>query len=157
VNWDSLADLASYALLGIVPHAAIEPFRYIASRYHPQERAEWDAVFFDDPVTYLHVSEAGEVALTRSDLREGRFLAPSPDKVTAETRNQAMENRRWIWHQFFLERARCASCEGWRLCRGRFAAQVERNPSCSKFFVELLDVIDRHKKAQARPGEQWQF
>jgi hypothetical protein len=158
VRWDLVTDLMTYALLGIFPHAAMEPFRYIASRYSPQEPAEWEAVYFDDPFTYLHLDEKGRVALTRSHLREGRFIASSPAEVTAEARAAALEERRDSLRTHFLEATRCASCQGWRVCQGRFAARAAEDPSCSAFFVELMDVVDRSRKQQGgKPKEPWQF
>jgi len=158
VQWDLLKDLATYALLGIVPHAAIEPFHYIASRFNPKEPLEWDSVYFDDPSTYLNVDEQGRVALTRTDLIEGRFLALSPAEVTIESRSQALKEHYDSRSKFFLDRSPCAYCQGWRVCLGRFHAHKKKEQSCSEFFVELMDVIDCYNKGRGKQKDSvWQF
>jgi hypothetical protein len=155
IRWDLLSDLMTYALLGLVPHAEIEPFSYIAGQYDPKKRAGFGAVYFDDPLTYLHVDAAGRVALTRSDLEAERFFARSIEGVTEESRLAAWGAHDESWSGFFLERSRCAQCPGWRICGGALARRAEADPGCSSFFGELMDVIDQRQTAQKKVKSTW--
>ncbi len=144
VQWDMLTDLMTYALIGMTQHADIEPFSFIAGQYNPQSRGGFGAVYFDDPTTYLHVSADGRVALTRSEMREGRFFASSVEEVTDENRLAAWDAQRESWRRFFLERSPCAQCPGWRICGGALASSAH-TAGCAQFFAELMDVIDRQR------------
>ena len=79
-DWEALADLATYAVLERTPHAAMEPFAFMAANYHSADRLDWGRVFFDDPRHFLHLSEDGRVALSQAELAEGRFVAPASMK-----------------------------------------------------------------------------
>lgn len=62
LDWDALADLAAYAVLGPVPHAAIEPFASIASRLGPSSPIHWDFPYFWDSRRFLHMDDKGRLA-----------------------------------------------------------------------------------------------
>jgi hypothetical protein len=76
-DWEYLADLATYALLGRAPHAAIEPFAFIAANYRPGQNLNWGSVFFDEPRHFLHLDIHGRVALSPVELAGQRFVAAS--------------------------------------------------------------------------------
>ena len=80
-DWESLADLATYAVLERAPHAAIEPFAFMAANYPACRRLDWGRVFFDDPRHFLHLDAAGRVALSRAELAENRFVAHSLNEI----------------------------------------------------------------------------
>jgi hypothetical protein len=155
VLWDLLTDLMTYALLGLAPHASIEPFQLICGNYDPRFRAAFGSVYFDDPVTYLHVNEQGGVALTRDDLRAGRLVAASIEDATESVRSAAYDAHCDLWKNHFLTRTKCASCPGWRVCVGRFAAWAEAEPGCTAFFAEMMDVIDNQHKGQKKVKKTW--
>ena len=150
VLWGLLTDLMTYALLGLAPHATIEPFQLICGNYDPRYRTAFDAVYFDDPETYLHVNEQGGVALTRADLRAGRLIAATIEEATETVRSAAHDAYCDSWKDHFLARTKCASCPGWRVCVGRFAPVTDAEPDCSAFFAEMMDVIDRHHEGQKK-------
>lgn len=121
-DWDALADLATYAVLGPVPHAPIEPFASIASRRGPSSPIDWDFPYLKDFRRFLHMDDKGRLAPDNGALSE-RPAGP------------------------------CASCTGWKLCRGRFAAAAGER-KCSSFFEEMADIAVRARnKAQAGQGE----
>jgi radical SAM protein with 4Fe4S-binding SPASM domain len=147
-----LSDLAAYALLGLVQHASIEPFEYIAANYVPQGRTDFRAVYFDDPETYLHVDAQGRVALTRDELGAGVFIADSVGALTETAREAALAERRNEWRRAFIERDRCASCQAWRICMGN---GDKVGAGCSGFFVELMDIVDRRRASTGRSRQVW--
>ena len=155
VLWDLLTDLMTYALLGLAPHASIEPFRLISGTYNPKFRTAFQTVYFDDPVTYLHVNDQGGVALTRDGLRAGRLIAASIGEATESVRAAACEEYRDSWKDHFLKRTKCASCPGWRVCVGRFAASADAEPGCAAFFTEMMDVIDRQNDRRKKVKQTW--
>ncbi len=156
-DWEALADLATYALLERAPHAAIEPFAYIASNYNPSEYLQWGRVMFDDPTCFAHSDEAGPVALSRSELARGRFVAQSPREISAWPELPEVRDRKLSWKRFFAENHPCASCAGWKICLGKFSAGLAQNGGCATFFEEMIDLVHRYRAMPAprREVEIW--
>ncbi len=158
-DWEALADLMTYALLGMVPHAPIDPFQTIADGYRQTARtADWGRVFFDDPSRYLHLDAAGRIALSRRELLAGDFIAGDLSKLDSPGVKHAIEERTEAWRNAFLENHFCASCRAWRLCRGRVSEGKTGPDGCDTFFHEMADVIERHRKTTRANGpvEKWQ-
>lgn len=154
-DWEALRDLLTYALLGLVPHAAIDPFDYLAERYDRARRNNFASVYFDNPETYLHLDADGHVALTAEDLAEGRFLDGEPETLDQVLRSEEYELGLARWQQFFLENHGCASCPGWRVCLGRFS-QFADKAGCKGFTSELMDVLELSKAREAARKQVWQ-
>lgn len=149
-DWQALADLMTYAVLERVPHAPMEPFAFIASRYDPFAYLEWGALNFDDPRHFLHLDGQGRVALSAAELGEGRFIAAS---LGVPEDFPAIRARAQAWRRFFLDNHPCASCGGWKICLGKFAADLPKNPGCVEFFLEMLEVARQYKERQAPAAE----
>jgi hypothetical protein len=158
VDWDALGDLMTYAVLERVPHAAIEPFAFIASHYDPSSYLDWGGLFFDNPENYLHLDEEGRVALSAAELREQRFVAPSISEIAAPQEFPAIRERLQAWRQYFVENHPCASCGGWKICLGKFAASGSGSQGCAGFFLEMLEVARQFKdrQIQAEGFQIWQ-
>jgi hypothetical protein len=139
-DWDALADLATYAVLGRNPHASIEPFSFIASSYNPHSTVAWGSIEFDDPTRYLHLDKKGQVALSRDELRRGVFAAGNIGEIGSQALTSAIVERANAWRQFFVDNHACASCAGWKICLGKFADDLPEDGGCTKFFSELIDV-----------------
>jgi hypothetical protein len=158
-DWEALADLMTYALLGPVPHAPIDPFQTIADGYRQTARtADWGRVFFDDPSRYLHLDAEGRIALSRRELLAGDFIAGDVSKLDSPEVKHAIEERTEAWRNLFAEDHFCARCKAWRICRARFCDGKETSDGCDEFFHEMAEVIERHRKtARANgPAEKWQ-
>lgn len=149
VNWEVLADLMAYALLGIAPHADIEPFSFLAKSYVPGKRLDFASCYFSDPSKYLHVDGHGNVALTRAELEAKNFLDRRPWTSADIAASSAYRKHKNRWREDFVEVTRCSSCAGHRLCLGKFAHVDSQGGDCGEFFVELMDVIERHQSATA--------
>lgn len=150
--WELASDLAGYALLGLAPRAPIEPFQLLSTQYRPDGATDFGAVYFDDPSRYLHLDESGRVAVSAAELAAGRFLAEDaalPEKPEDAPGYSTYVNR---WRSIFLEPDGCAYCEGWRVCRGRYASQARHDQSCRGFFSELMDLVEQ--KQALKTGEK---
>jgi hypothetical protein len=155
-RWDLASDLATYALLGLVPHAPIEPFQFLTARYRPAEFTDFGSVLFDDPARYLHLDEVGRVAVSAAELTAGEFIADhpaamgDPEEIPA---HRAYVNR---WRSSFLRLDGCAICQAWRICRGRFASGASQDQGCRAFFSELMGLVEQ-RQALGSPGQEtWQ-
>lgn len=157
-DWESLADLATYALLERAPHAAIEPFAFIAANYPACRHLDWGRVFFDDPRHFLHLDACGRVALSRADLAQNRFAAQSLDEIEVPAEFGPIRDRLRAWQDFFIDSHACASCAGWRICLGKFSGDRAANAGCAEFFTEMIDLVHRHTNAPVVPEERrlWQ-
>lgn len=139
-DWEALTDLMTYALLGRSPHASIEPFSFIAANYDPHSNLSWGLVEFDDPARFLHLDEDGRVALSRDELRRGIFVAQGIGDVGSPAVAAAISERENRWRRFFTDNHPCASCAGWKICLGRFSAELPADRGCAKLFAELIEV-----------------
>lgn len=142
-DWESLADLMTYALLERTPHAPVEPFAFIADHYDPARYSEWGTVYFDDPRQFLHLGTTGRVAASPDDLHAGRFLADAVTELETTVKPDVITAKRNEWRRRFLEVHPCSVCEGWRVCRGKFASAGSPSAGCSMFFAELMDVVEQ--------------
>lgn len=157
VDWEALADLAAYALLGRVPRGGIEPFALIASSSAGGATVDWGRLIFDDPDRFLHVDAKGRVALSGRELAEAQFIAGRVEEIGSPKENPAMRERRHARRRCFTDDHTCAVCPGWQICLGRFASEAAGG-GCAAFFEELLDLASHHR-AMNEPAEEravWQ-
>lgn len=154
-DWDALTDLMTYALLGVVQHAAIEPFRTIAEGYRQTGRSpDWGHVLFDDPSRYLHLDPEGRIALSRRELLAGEFVASDLSALDSPALRRAVEQRSDAWRVMFADDHFCARCQAWRICRARFCGGKTAPDGCQEFFDEMAQVIERRRSKPGRPA--WQ-
>jgi hypothetical protein len=155
-DWDALADLMTYALLGVVPHAPIEPFQTIADGYRQAGRCdEWGRVLFDDPSRFLHLDAEGRIALSRRDLLAGRFVTSDLSQLDGPEVRRAVEQRMQAWRTVFAGDHFCARCQAWRICRGRLCDGKAAPDGCDAFFAEMADVIERRHDKSGMRAEKW--
>lgn len=153
-DWDNLNDLMTYALLGRISHAPVEPFNYMASNYENFRTADFNAVYFNDPERFIHINEQGRVALTNEDLIKNKFLNLGISEINGlENTDEFIEYKNKN-KKFFLEKDGCAYCPGWRLCAGRLINICDDN--CVVFFDDMIDVIERYKKLSSGQNQIWQ-
>lgn len=145
-DWEALTDLATYALLGMVPHGSIEPFDEIAHGYQSHKRTLWGASFYDDPSTFLHVDAQGRVALTAAGLVACTTLSDSIEDLDAIDTHPAYLAWQDRWKDAFLQAEGCAWCPGWRLCLGRHEERA--SSGCRDFYTELMSVVEQHQQVR---------
>ena len=156
LNWELLSDLMTYSLLGLVKHAPIEPFHFIASHYEPTKRTDFGAVYFEDPSKYLHVDEKGHVALSQKELKSGKYIAKEISELNEFLQSDKYIMRLGEWKEFFLQTDGCAYCQGWRVCLGKFSKVSKKKSGCKKFFSELMDVVEQFQSLHNNKKETWQ-
>jgi hypothetical protein len=156
-DWDALTDLMTYALLGLVPHAPIDPFHTIANGYRQTNRSDdWGRVTFDDPSRYLHLDAAGRIALSRSDLCAGKFVASDLPQLDSPEVKRAIEERTEAWRELFAECHFCARCRAWRICRARVCDGKAAPDGCEAFFGEMAEVIEHRRNQPGSAAALWQ-
>ena len=152
--WKQMTDLATYALLNLVPHAPLEPFNYIANNYDIAGRTDFGAVYFKDPTRYLHLDAEGRIALSPEEIGQGRFLPLDLSELDRVENCAAYNNWLHDWMDYFLEPEGCAFCQGWRVCLGKFSAV--RDQGCADFFIELMEVVEQYISQKKKRTVIWQ-
>jgi hypothetical protein len=143
-NWESLADLMTYAILGAVSHAPLEPFTYISNHYDAKKYCEWDSTCFASPREYLHVDSRGRVALSQDELLKEVFITDDLFKLKNPLDCPEYAERINVRKRFFLENHPCAQCEGWKICLGKFLLKGKpAADGCMAFCRELLDALEQ--------------
>lgn len=146
--WEALADLMTYAVFGINPHAPVEPFNYLAGHYRPGGDVDWGGVYFDAPAEFLHLDADGRVALSQRELLTGAFVAEHISILTNPFENENYRKGLNARKELFLNDHPCIACEGWKVCLGRFGACGKHRPGCSAFAVDLLGELEQYRKQQ---------
>jgi hypothetical protein len=157
-DWDAVVDLMTYALLGMMPHAPIDPFQTIADGYKQSARCDdWGRIFFDDPSHYLHLDAEGRIALSRRELLAGDFVAGDLSELDSPKIKEEINTRCGAWRNLFAEDHFCARCRVWRICRARLRDGKAAPDGCDAFFLELAEVIERRRSKPGSNGavEQW--
>jgi hypothetical protein len=149
-DWESLGDLMTYAVLGLFPHAPIEPFYFIADNYEAGDYLDWGALYFDDPKRFLHLDGDGRVALSRAELEKGHFIAESLAECDVVA---AARERTRAWTPYFLNNHFCSQCPGWKVCLGKFSALLPEGRGCSEMFAAMVEVARHYKRLKTPPSE----
>jgi hypothetical protein len=145
-DWLALGDLITYAVLGLVPHAAIQPFAHLVEVYRPDRRTDFGAVYFDDPTQFVHVDTAGRLALSAADLAAGKVLPVTLDRLDDVPMLPEYCARIDEWSNHFVRIDGCSSCAGFRICLGKMGGTAT---GCASFFAEALEVVERAQQARA--------
>jgi hypothetical protein len=148
-DWEALADLMTYAVLEPVPHASIEPFATIAARYDPQACLDWGGVQFEDPSRFLHMDRQGRIALSRRELEESKFIAQDLSELSGQAQHPAVRERLDAGRRMFAENHPCASCAGWKVCLGKFAATAAEDRGCEALFAEMIAAALQRQAAKS--------
>lgn len=155
-SWEESIDLMHYAIYGRTKHAPIEPFDYIASQYGPRNFLDYNTVYFNNPEKYLHLNEAGQVALTPSDLEAGNFIAENLEELELESNEDYLaylDTR----HKIMLSMNDCAFCPALRICLGKFGEKADKQDGCKKFFSEMMDAADFYQLKHNKNNRLWQW
>jgi hypothetical protein len=154
IDWEGLADLMTYSLVGAVAHASIEPFSTISGRYRPATWVEWGSAFFDNPRDFFHLDSDGRISLTRRELLEGTFVEEDLDRLDDIVTSPAYRERIDVRKRFFLDYHPCSLCPGWRICLGKFSRNGEHADGCAAFFTEMIDLLDLHQRGPESPKKE---
>jgi len=155
IDWEAATDLMTYSLLGMVPHAPIDPFQYIAEKYDPGRNTDFGAVYFDDPRTYLYINNDGKIAASKRELKDGVFLADGIDDLDRIEESDAYRARLGNWMDHFGKPDGCAYCPAWRVCLGKFSKTAKDDPGCRNLFSEIMDVVEQFQSRQNGDRHLW--
>jgi len=157
VDWDALSDLMTYALLARVFHATIDPFDYISRHYNSLTHLNWGGAFLDDPEKYFHLDKEKNVALSSSEALAKQFIGRIDD--VEKTESPEVQRRCDAWSLNFLENRVCATCDGFKLCMGRFLPKNGKADGCSAFFSEMIEIFGDLKavKEKSSKEEVWRL
>ncbi len=158
VDWEAVSDLMTWALLGRVERAPLHPFTSMAERYRPDQVNDLGRYRLDDPAAFLHLDAEGRVALTREELEQGRFAAPS----LAEAERGPLEELP-AWHErqarrdteFLAPPGGCASCPGFRLCGASFRRWRGEERGCAAFFSEWMECLEQKQSSTPPRRSPW--
>ena len=153
-DWEALSDLMTYGLLTLNPHPHIEPFSYVATRFRSTNSVDFDGAYCDDPRQYLHVGRDGQVALSSKECKALDWIGHI-DRLEDIPRSRPYLDRISEVDRFHRAPKQCSSCEAWRVCLGKFPGSASNGMGCKAFFVELMDVAERHQRLHAPRQERW--
>lgn len=158
INWELVNDLMTYAIYGKVNHAPLEPFYHLASHYNPEQHTDFNSVYFENPLTYLHIDHEENIAASSEDLDNKKFIAKGIDSLERISENNKYDEAIHAWQQFFLKPDGCAYCQAWRVCLGKFSESVKVNEGCKPFFVDMMEACDHFLSMQHKnkKKEVWQ-
>lgn len=159
VNWEELTDLMTYALLNRIEHQEIHPFDYVVRYYHPQNRTDYNAVYFNDAARYIYLSDEGVLSLSPDSKDSDCKISEDLKSIDNISETQVYKDYSYRWHKFFLKPTECASCSGWRICLGKYEAYIKQNPGCKLFFSEFLDSVEirlKNKETDNKEKPIWQ-
>lgn len=154
VDWEALADLMTYALVGIAAHGPIEPFSTISERFRSAGWVQWDPVFFDDPKDFFHLDPGGRIALSRRELLEGSFIQEDIERLDDIIDSEPYHERIDIRKRFFLTYHPCSRCPGWRVCLGKFSQNTKDTAGCAAFFTEMIEILDQKGVRREEPRKE---
>ena len=154
LDWELLADLCTYALLGRTSHAPIEPFATVAMRYRPDAENSFGDLYFDEPGRFVHVDRDGHTAHSAADLAAGRYAAPTLGAYLKTEEGLCPPDAACA---LLAAAGACATCAAFSLCRGAVARQGACREGAPAFFAEFADTVEQHRRTVARAGSPlWQ-
>lgn len=157
MDWEALADLAAYALLGRGSRAPLEPFFSMSANFQPTALFQAGPLYFQDPARFLHLSAEGRVALSEADLAEGRFVADHCRELESVPHKPAYQERLRQWREPFLRFEGCSVCPAWRSCLGWWGRFAADHRQCREFVTELMDLLERRARSPRREKQLWQL
>lgn len=155
INWDMINDLMSYSVYGQTTHSPIEPFTSVINHYVPHEFTYFNSCYFENPIQYLYINENEDIALSKTDLENKKFIAQGLASINHLKESSTYQEELNKWHTYFLENRKCSSCPAWRICQGNFLEQCQKNEECYQFFSDLLEAADFYY-LQKNKSEKWQ-
>jgi len=158
-EWEALTDLMTYAVMNYYPHAPIDPFHYVATKFKPDGYTGFSAVYFSDPTKFLHINHAGNVSLSSDDLQCGKFILNDICELDDFEIENCPDYQEALneWRTFFIDNRKCSICQGWRVCLGRFSQFADTSLGCENFSTEFLEILEQDKMIGQKRISLWQL
>jgi radical SAM protein with 4Fe4S-binding SPASM domain len=156
--WVLLEELCAYALCNRIPVAPIEPFDYAQKQYRHGAVLSLKTVFFDNPQRFLHVDCEGNVAMSKRDLSEKRYIGAIND-LRAAAESDALRDAHLSRQREFIACSACSMCPAWRVCGGEFVRMCRAGKQGRDFFTGLMDAVEVKRKTDSlfRGGASWRW
>lgn len=147
IDDDVFLDLASYSLLGQVPHASIEPFDYIWRNIRQERGLDFNTTNFYNPQKYIYINENLDYSFSNEGLKEEVFIGNLEiDKVVAFEQEVLVKQNDYYRH--FIELDQCSKCSSFKIC----------NRKCQSLFRNCNDVMAiLYEYAEIRDKNEHQF
>lgn len=115
IDDDLFLDLASYALLGQVPHASIEPFDYIWRNIMQEHNLDTETIFFNNPEKYIYINDSLDFSFSLEDLNNCCFIGNLSDIDHIDFTTEVDQKlNRYYSHFFALDK--CSKCSAFKVC-----------------------------------------
>jgi radical SAM protein with 4Fe4S-binding SPASM domain len=157
-SWVLLDELLAYALCNRIPLAPIEPFDYALKHYQSSTLVSLKTVYFDSPGRCLHVDRDGNVAMSKRDLSERKYIG-SVHELTSVEESGALKNAPFSRQREFISCSACSMCPAWRICGGDFMGMCKAGNQGREFFTGLMDAVEVKRKTDTslRGGPSWRW
>lgn len=141
VYWDELSDLLTYDTYTKTQHQKIEPFLYIHKHFKKGENLDFNIVFLNSPLQFIHVNRDEDFAVSKEDLDSGNFIFKGVDGLDEDRHEQIHNNYMLKLQDFFIHREKCSFCKAWKLCLGKFKIECKESDKPKEFFDEVYEAI----------------
>ena len=156
IDDERFLDLASYSLLGQVPHASIEPFDYIWRNIQQDKNLDFDTVFFVNPQKYIYVNENLDYSLTRQDLQNKRYIG-NLNLLKEIDFNIETKIKFDGYYSHFFTLDSCSKCPSFKVCN---RASQDKFKNCQNVFAsvfEYAEIRDGLERQNNNPKELCQL
>lgn len=138
IDDDLFLDLASYALLGQVPHASIEPFDYIWRNILQEHNLDIDTIFFNNPQKYIYINDRLDFSFSLEDLNKSCFAGnlAAIDHIDFNTEVEQKLNR-YYSHFFALDK--CSKCPAFKVCDRKSIAVFN---NCQEVYSTIYEYAE---------------
>lgn len=144
INDDSFMDLASYAMLGQMPHSSIEPFDYIWRNLKVDENLDLQTTYFDNPSKYIYINDNLDFAFSEEDLDSNKFAGNLINVKNIEFENEtATKLQRYYSH--FIALDECSKCPSFRICN---RISQSRFKDCTNVFATIFEYAEIKSDSQ---------
>lgn len=156
-DWDALANLMVYALLGPAAHAPVGPFDFFLDHYGQESCLSAASADFNDPSRYLHMNSSGDIAFSDEELLNGCYINGNLENLGDVMEHPDYRLRLTRWRDVFVEMNECTTCSGWSVCMGCVRAITPDKSRCRRFHEELLDTLHQAYGYKREGRRQWQY
>lgn len=138
IDDERFLDLASYSLLGQVPHASIEPFDYIWRNIQQDKNLDFDTVFFVNPQKYIYANENLDFSLTRQDLQDKRYIGNLNQIKEIDFDTETKFKFDGYYNHFFTLDS-CSKCPSFKVCN---KASQDMFKNCQVVFASVFEYAE---------------
>lgn len=141
VDSEKFLDLASFACVSPMRHAAIEPFDYIWRNIGQDNNLDFSTVYLTNPFKYIHVDVNSNCAYSYEMLASGKFTGKLND-ILKDTIGYETKYKEEHYYKHFMELTKCAKCSAFKICNRTLQDNFEDCEATMKEVYELCELRD---------------